>query len=530
MSELDRKGQTAVLVNWENDGDPGDGVYDDITADVALSQALVVEIGRDTVRLFGRPRANTAEWLLRNTERRYSSEYTGSPLRGELQPGRRVWITKTLGDETVTMADPVATMADPGVLMSGVSTTRLFSGNTRQPKERYGPGPRNRWVDMSATGALAKLQAADDVTITLRTDITTGAAALLVLAAAGLTSAEYSVDQEMIDNGRVLDWWYCDRRRPLEALIEIWASEGPPGALYEDQYGVIVLEGSTYLADATRSNTVQATYYSDPADGDLAITGVEPAPSFEQIVNSVTFQLEQRVVQSTTQVAEFDGSFNLANGEVRTIIFRSSDPLAGHTTPALTTDYTVTGTALASVTSAALGALAVAVTFTAGAGSATVGPPDGGNGPRLRGQPLTLVGQVDAEQTVDSSDSQAEFGVRTLPSSMPRPWVGLRPTEASGVADAWVLAYQQNRPAFVLTLVNRNGPTMLDLLRRRVSDLIELVDPDESGASRQLTIHSIRHEIQGDHHHRVILGCEARFETDWARWDVGQWDVDRWGQ
>lgn len=414
--ELPRRGTTSALVNWENTGDPGDGAYDDTTEDVQDSTPLVIESGRDAARAFGRPRANLSTWRWRNQHRRYSRENVDSPLRGDLKTGRRVWLNKEIGSD-VYMADTAVTMADPSALMSGRSTARLFTGTIDEPKELYGPGPRKRWIDMRALGALAKLQAAADITIGLQTTITTGAAAVLVLAAAGLTSDEYDVDQEAIDNGRVLDYWYVDRRSPLAVLIELWASEGPTAALYEDAYGRAVFEGNTYLFLNDRCNTVQATFYASSDDGP-SFVGLTPLPRDETVVNDVTFTAEQRATQSTTQVAEYKGSLSLASAEVRTIILRSDNPLAAITTPQLTTDYTVTGTALASVTATILGAFAVAVTFTAGAGSATVGPYSGGNGPRVRGQPLTLVGTVEVGPNVDASDSQDEYDVRSLPSSL----------------------------------------------------------------------------------------------------------------
>ncbi len=527
-AEMDRKGTSGVLVDWTNSGTPGDGDYDDTSADLQREPALVIETGRDGYRVFGRPRTALASGRWNNTHRRYSSENTASPLRGDLQPGRKVWISKEIGDD-VYMADTVATMADPQVLMSGRSSVRLFSGSLDQPKELYGPGPNKRFIEWRAIGALEKLQAAESITVALQTSITTGAAALLVLAAAGLTSDEYVVDQEMIDSGRTLDYWYLDARAPFEALIELWASEGPTAAFYEDQFGRAVLEGNTYLFLTDRCNTVQQTFYASNDDG-LSFVGLVPIPGYQQIVNDVRFTAEQRVVLSTTQVAEYSGSFDLEASEARTIIFRSEDPLSAHTTPVLTTDYTVTGTALASVTSSALGPFAVAVTFTAGAGTATVGAPAGGNGPQLRGDPLALVGTLQVGPTTDTSVSQDEFGVRSLPQSVTRPWKGMNPTDLAGVADAWVLAYQDNRPAFEVTLVNKTGLLLYEMLARKVSDLIEVVDATESGASKQLTIHSIRHEIRGDQYHRVTFGCEARVEQTWGRFDVDRYDVARYGQ
>jgi len=527
--EIPRDGATEVLVNWPNDGDPGDGPDDDTTGDVLTSTALVIESGRDADRAFGRPRSATSSWRWNNFDRRYSRENVDSPLRGNLKTGRRVWISKEIGDD-VYMADTVVTMADPLALMSGRSTVRMFTGTIDEPKELYGPGAGKRFVDMRALGALAKLQAAANITIPLQLSITTGALAVLIFEEAGLAADdEYIVDQEMIDNGRLLDYAAVDDRPPLAALIDVWATEGPTGAFYEDAHGRAVMEGNTYLFLTDRCNTVQATFYARSADG-TPFVGIVPLPRDETIVNDIVFQAEQRATQATTQVAEYNGSLILAAAEARTIILRSNDPLVAITTPALTTDYTVTGTALASVTATMLGSYAVAITFTAGAGAATVGPPVGGNGPRLRGQPLTLISTIDVTPTVDASASQAEYGARSLSSNVPRPLPGLNPTDMAAVADAWLLAYQEGRPAYLVTLTNKTGELLYQQLARRVSDLIEVIDPTESGATMQLTIHSIRHEIQGDHIHRTTFGCEQRIEQTWGRFDVGRYDLARFGQ
>lgn len=523
-----RLGLSEALVDWENSGTPGDGDYDNTTDDLDYGTPLIIEVGRDADRTFGRPRAALSSWRWRNYHRRYSRENVESPLRGLLQTGRRVWLNRSIGSE-ILMDDASVLMDDSEGLMSGFELYRLFTGTLREPKEQYGPGPGKRWVAVNALGAMAKLLAAGDVSIALQTDITTGAYAVLVLEAAGLTEDDYVVDQEMVDNGRVLDWVYASRVRPFEELQRVWASEGPTAAFYEDQYGRAVLEGNTYLADNARGNTVQATFYADGTDG-LGIVGIEPLPRDDTIINDVTFQAELRATQSTTQVWEYSGSIALSASQSVTIIASVSDPLAAHTTPQLTTDYTVTGTALASVTSTALGPLAVAITFTAGAGSATVGPPAGGNGPRLRGQPHTLISAVEVTPTVDASDSQDEYGVRSLPSSIPRPLPGLRPTEMAGVADAWILTYEEGRPAYRVTVVNKTAEVQRQQLTRQISDLIEVVDPTESGASMQLTIHSIRHEIRGDHLHLTTFGCEQRIEQSWGRYDVALYDQARYGQ
>ena len=548
---LPREGPAHPQVSWDGSG-VFDGTYDDLRDDLARGTPITIEIGRDQARALSRGRLNLATWMVSNQDRRYSKENSGSPLRGQLKPGRPAIIDAMLGTD-VTMGDPVVTMGDPEALMGGLAAARLFTGSTDLPKELYGPGPRKRWVRMRAIGALTKLRGAGSITIGYQATITTGAAMVLVWEAAGLTSAEYVVDQDAIDNGRDLLHWYVDNRDPWSVSEEIWATEGPTGALYEDQEGRANFEGSNYQTLTDRCQTIQQTFTTSEATresgtmGDADVTmgdarvsmdgtqrsltfiGLDVEDGYRQIVNDVTFRVEQRAAQSTTQVWEYNGNIALTAAQVYTIIATTDDPLAAITTPALTTDYTVTGTALASVTATALGAKSVLITLTAGAGSATVGPRAGGNGIRLRGQPVTLIGSVDAVPTIDVSDSQSEFGRRPLPSDVTI-WPCVAPATAAGIADAWVLTYSVERPSITVTIVNKSGRLLHQATQRRISDLIHVVDPTESGVDLDLTIHSIKHEIHGDWLHYTTFGCEKRVESDWGLYDDAQYDVDRYGQ
>ena len=548
---LPREGTARPMVSWDGSGD-FDGTYDDLRDDLARGTPIIIEIGRDQGRALSRGRLNLSTWTLKNQHRRYSKENSGSPLRGQLKPGRPCIIEETIGTD-VLMGDPTATMGDPEALMGGNTPVRLFTGQTDLPKERYGPGPRKRWVQMRAIGALTKLRGSAPITIGYHASITTGAAMVLVWEAAGLTAAQMVVDQDAIDNGRLLLHWYVDARDPWTVSEEIWATEGPTGALYEDQEGRANFEGANFLALTDRCQTIQQTFTTsddtresalmgdpDATMGDprvamdgsrqsLTFIGLDVEDGYRQIVNDVTFRVEQRAQQSTQQVWEYNGSLSLSAAEVRTIIATTDDPLAAITTPVLTTDYTVTGTALASVTATQLGAKSVAITFTAGAGSATVGPYSGGNGPRLRGQPVTLIGTIDAVPTIDVTDSQDEYGRRPLPSGISI-WPCLEPAAAAGLADAWVQTYSVERPQINVTIVNKTGRLLYQQVRRRISDLIHVVDPTESGVDLDLTIHSIRHEIHGDWLQYTTFGCEKRVEQDWGQWDVARFDVDVFGQ
>jgi hypothetical protein len=526
---LPRLGSTAVLVSWDGSGE-FDGAHDDVAGAILMDTTISVEVGRDQARALGRPQTAAAGWQLYNEDRTYSSEYSGSPLRGQLLPGRPAVVQDVLG--TSVLADASDVLADdPDVLAAGSESVRMFTGSTDEPKEQYGAAPSDRAVQMTAIGSLAKLRAADPVTLPIQTDITTGAAMALLLAAAGLTEDEYVIDQAVINDGRLMTYWWVDRRDPFSVAIELWATEGATAALYEDQDGRLNFEGSTYLSDTARSQEVQATFVGSPdSEDDLWFTGLEIVPGYQQIVNDISIDLDIRAAAVTPEVVyEEKAAISLSAGETRTIFASVNDPLTAIVTPALTTDYTIGAGALVSVTLTVIGAVSVGITLVAGPAGATVNPPAGGTGLRLRAQPVTVLATQIAVPTVDLTESQATYGKQALDTAL-APWRCLDPDDASGVADSWFLAYGDNRPVVNLTLVNATGEHLRQILQRRVSDLIHVDDLLGSGAQLDLTIQQIRHEITGEGRHVAILGCEKSISQDWARWDIDLWDTGRWGQ
>ena len=75
-----------VCVDWDGDGDFG-GPGEDVTADVL---GLTLDHSRDL--LTERIPAARVEMELRNADHRYSPPNAGSPLAGNLKPGRKLWV------------------------------------------------------------------------------------------------------------------------------------------------------------------------------------------------------------------------------------------------------------------------------------------------------------------------------------------------------------------------------------------------------------------------------------------------------
>lgn len=546
---LPRTGRVVAKVDWGLDG-AYDGTYDEISSDLWHGEVLTIERGLDSSRILSRPIIPMATGKLKNNDGQYSTEFSGSPIHGQLQPGRPMYFGQELGDSDATMDDADIAMDDPTVIMGGLEEIRTITGFLDQLDEE--PGRFFRRVRFRTLGQSVLLKG-QFVTINYQATITTGAAAVLVFQALGLTASQYIVDDDAITNGRTMLHWYAYRRDAWSLLEEIWATEGPPAALYEDAMGRPVFEGRNYFTLTTRCQTIQHEFADVPANpnmplmDDVDVTMDDPLsamdgyptvshyneltyePGYKYIINDCTIEVQQRAVQATQEVWAYNGSIVLAANETVVIFAKTSNPVSSITTPVVTTDYTTTF-ALAAVSVTEIGGTTIALTLTASASGATVGPPAGGTGIRIRATPVTLVGTIDAEPTLDVTASQAEFGVRSLPSSLSI-WRTMSPAVASGLADAYLLQYRDPRPILKITLQNRTGAILQQMLTREISDRIHVVDQNGlSGVDMDVQIRNIKFVYRGEWLQRVEFGCEKIVEQDWGLWDVAQWDIDVWGQ
>ena len=544
-----RTAPLVAKVDWDLDGSYTED-YDDVSSDLWHGQNIVVERGLDMARALARPIVPLATSKLRNQEGRYSTEFSGSPLRGLLKPGRPIYLAQSYGDGDVAMDDADVAMDDPDVIMGGLEEIRTFTGITDELAEE--PGRFFRRVGLRALGLTATLKGVA-VTINYQAAITTGAAAVLVFQALGLTSDQYVVDSDVITNGRQLLHWYVYRRDAWTVLEELWATEGPPATLYEDTMGRPVFEGRNYFTLNARCQTVQHEFadlsvnraeglmddddvaMDDPLmamDGTTSIDHYKELtyePGYKYIINDATIEVEQRAALPLAVVWAYSGSIVLAASETVVIFAKVSNPVSSITTPVVTTDYTTTS-ALASVSVTEIGGTTIALTLTATASGATVSGPAGGTGIQIRAVAVALVGTIDAEPTLDTTFSQSEFGVRTLPSNLPI-WRTMTPAVASGLADAYLLHYRDPRPVVSITLQNTTGQLLGQMLTREIGDRIHIVDQNGfSGVDLDVQIRTITHTYIGEWLQRVKFGCEKIVEQDWGLWDVAEWDVDLWGQ
>jgi hypothetical protein len=513
-----------VRLDWDDDG-TYTGTYDDVTADTL--PGVSIELGRDQGRVIGGPKVPKASSKLLNESKRYATEYSGSPLHGKLQPGHRITYGRWLGDDTIIGDDTIATGDDPEALGDGYAEVTIFTGRTLEPVEHYQLGQRA--VEVSALGTTQRLI---NTNITWSNgalvDYTTGAAMVVALTQAGLGGNDYVIDQDAIDNGYTLRQWIVDDEPAWDVCRRIWASSGPPSALYETPDGKIHFEGRNYRTITDRCLTVQQTF-SDTA-AELYFADLDYAPSYDSVVNDMTIEVQTRATQVNQQVWVAGVATAVGAGATVDLLARVDDPIIDIDTPIAVTDYVLTGTAPASITVTQLSPYTYRIRIVGGAGSATLSGVGTNTGLQLRAKPVPVVSRSQVMGTFDTTASIAAYGNHKQKDEISGSiWQNMSEAHAAALIDGYLVAYQAPRAAIVMAAENATGLLLYEMLRRQISDRIHIAD-SWSGVALDVTIEQIQHDITTDNLHRVTLTCERVVELTWARWDVGRWDVDKWGQ
>lgn len=524
-ASFDATSPVVVTVDWDDDGDYLDD-YEDVSDDVL--PGVTTERGRDLGRVYGAPKIPSGSFTLTNESRVYASPYSGGPLYGLLKPGRHCVMGRQIGNDVTTMSDSTATMDDADVLMGGSDVLPILTGRTEAPRETFGLG--RRMVEIDTYGLTQRL-IDTKISITYQSAVTTGQAFLQVVLAVGLTADEYVLDLDAADNGRTLLHWYVDDESAWDVMVQLWATEGPPAALYEDIYGRVVFEGRNYRTLTARSQEVQYTF-QDVDSGDYWFTELEYSASYQNVINSMSINVEQREVGgSAVKVYEYGEIVNLGAGSVQTHVIRTQDVINGLQTPQVTTDYLVTAGSLASVVATLTGPREATIVWTASGSGAQISP-IGSNttGYQVRALPVTTLATITASGTVDTSASQSAYGIKGPPSEISGAiWPAISEADANGLIDGYLLGYQEPRALVTMTAVGASGPLLSALLDLEISDRIHVNDV-WSGTDLDLWVEQISHQIDSLQMHVVTVTGERIVEPDWGLWDEAIWDTDVYGQ
>ena len=255
-------------VDWDNDG-VFEGGDEDLSAqdDVRLVECWR---GRDLVsQHVGRSVPGHLFALLNNDDDRYNSFNTGSPLTGNVTPGREIRLRATT---------PFA--------------VTLWSGFTGEIKPRI-TSTREKRAELPASGPLSRV-ATRRVATAMGADILSGDAWDDVLDAAGWPAADRITDAGQ----ETLPRWWQEHAFGINALREIEDTEVGFGA--ESHDGKILFEDRHHRLEAPHS-TPQWTFSDEPADTTaLRFQEIEQIESVPLVFNVFETRVRSFTLGSTT--------------------------------------------------------------------------------------------------------------------------------------------------------------------------------------------------------------------------------------
>jgi hypothetical protein len=456
-----------VEVDWSNDGTytaPGD----DVTAHVrARESAISLQYGRDDNGSLATTAAGTGGLTLDNSSRRYSPRNTASLLYGKIRPARPVRITRTVSGTTYTL------------------------GQFHTDDSPINPDLSSKTVSLSLLDSLADFRG-PTISTQLYRGLRTGEAIGKVLDAVGWSASLRDLDP----GATVIPWWWEDGTDAMTALEKLIQSEGPPALLTMGTDGEVIFRDRHHRLTRAASLTSQGTWRNKGQIQPVMLRdGFQYDESWRNIINTGSQTVDVRVAQPLQAVWTSEETITLSNGEQKMITVSGSDPFINAVAPVNGVDFiTVSGSVTTTLTRTSGASAAIILTAT-GATILT--------GLSLRACPVTVANSVTV--SASSPDSVTEFGARAYPNELP--WC--TPDDAQAILDSAVadraLPLTQITASF---LAGRDAAAIAALLPRDLSDRVRVVE-GETVLDAEFFIESIRHDLSGEHDHRVTFTAEA---------------------
>lgn len=528
-----------VYVSWDGTG-TFTGTYDRVTGDIR--EGFTVTEGRDGAQQLSPPKIQEGDFPLRNEDGYYSQNNPSSPVYQRVVPGRPVQYQATHGEQRLYRSH---TTYRDHVYYRGAGVHPLGRHIIRDISQTTAIGQRQVRIDTIGYEAVL---ARAPITVALMTNPRIDQCVTAILDA-----VSWPTDKRAISTAdTTLLYWWCDERDPWAALLELTISEGP-GTFYVDREGVFRWENRNYRTTTSRSNTSQATFW-DRSFGNrttyrshvlyrdhrlyrgrtsgLTLSDFQYDPGFKSIYNRATYTTRRRQTAGSVSVIwSYGATLALTAGQVLDLFVRPTDPFTEAVAPVAATDYTVTvGSATVTLTYTS-GILAI-IRVTAGGSGATI------TGLQLRAKTITTVSETTVKNAVDASVSIAAFSPipgQNIPLTYPvQGWPEIDPVQAVAVCDAWVLKQQYPRPIITFTVQNATSSDLAQILSRRPSDRVTLVESN-SHTQGDVWINAIERRIEGAQGKvaRAVFLCEQADSLTGAIWNdtAALWDglATLWG-
>lgn len=491
-------------IDWAGDGSfttPGD----DVTADI-LSGGVDIGYGRDQSRQLNQAKVGSSSFSVNNTTRKYSPDWSGSVLFGNLDPSREMTGSVTFEGQSYALG---FSRIDDYTLHADID---------------------NRTVDFTFLDGLNLLNG-----FTLSTEVLesmrTGTLINYILDQMGWTGP-----RDIDPGATIVPFWWVEGVTAFAAVQDLVKSEGPPSVAYVALDGTFVFRDRHHRLLRPQSTDAQVIFAQKEIDcAAPLVTGYHFTAPFtyehgaKNIINSVSFAVEERAATpGLAAVWTSTDTISLALGQGMQITASGSDPFINAVTPVLGTDYTTSGT----------GVLQVVLNRTSGQTATlsllAVGGPVIVTGLQLRAQAIPVISTTQImQQDTASITAHGQFGY-----SDTVPWADAG--DAYAVASVILLHYAERSPTVQLRVVAEDAQHFAQILQRQISDRIHITN-GETGTDDDFFIETISHQIdrmnQPDHApvHAVIFGCEKdldhgvvanpfRFDVRGAGFDQGVFD------
>lgn len=458
------------LVDWAGNGNFTD-TGDDVSSRVIAKETITITSGRDQSRALSpiKP-GNLTGLALDNTSRDYSPDNSGSPLTGKINPARPYKVVVTwLSQDFI-----------------------LWNGHFDEFD--IDPSPGNQRATITAVDALQDMSAG--VSTPLYTGIRSGDAINYVLDAIGWPSTMRNVDSGV----SVFRYWWEDGTNAWDVLQKIVNSEGPPALMYIDyNTGNFVFKDRSHRTINSASTSVQATFRDSGTDPRFSWP-LGYSVGWKDIINTVTFTVNDRAMIDPDIVWSTDSQFNLTANQVISIIVTAQEPFINASVPQQDVDFVVpTGNVIVSIGRTSGQSTLITITETAGS-TAIV------QGMALRANSVP----VRSTYTIQSFDSasQSAYGVKSYP--LDAPWASR--DDAQAIADIIVSQRAQRLPTVSVRLTGGTQTIQTHQFQRMLSDRVHVTDNSAAGTGfdADCYLEQIQHTIRGAGNKIIetVFGCE----------------------
>lgn len=469
-----------VAVDWNGDGD-FTGPHENVTQDVLSSGPVTFQYGRDQARALSPPRVGSIGFTLCNTDGAFSPENPGSPISADVSPAAPIKVEETIGDTLYPL------------VRGRIDTLDVSTGRGQLS---------------------AAITAFDDLSLLRGTNISTGlyqAQRTGTLIGIILDEVGWTGPRDLDLGATHVPWWWAHNQDAFTLLGELLRSEGPPAIAYVAPDGTFIYRDRHHRIQDAASLTSQATFAAGgrdcddlPEGGLTYLDGLSYESGWRDIVNSIVFPVEERRPEADLSVVWESGTvISLGLGESTTVQVQANDPFRDAQPLVDGTDIVYTGTGVPIAQLSRTSGQAVTITLTAAGGTVDIARL------QLRARSVPVARTVDVVSA--DSTSVARHGERAYQDDAP--WVGQH--DALAVARMLLAAYAERRPTVQMRIVSSDLAHHLQIVERRISDLIR-IRSGALGMDSTFHIETIEHTLArmaGDDTcpgpvHYATFGCE----------------------